>query len=276
MRIVTTTVSLDGYQKVRDGTSNHRLIDDLNKKKLGIYEDALCQAQSQKAELLCLPAGYFYYAPENSIASPLKSSEQRLNELTAMIFELAEKHNLAIAVGLDLTKKDQTADNTKDVRAGTVPWYALCWSPSESDVRYCWNQRSVTSEDQQYCPDERCKETRFIRIGQNHVEILMCGEAFNVRIRDAIIRRPEKPIAAVDLVHTLAGFKVTFSLKEYAARGLHALCCGHADKHGAMKYYYCPVVGSHGWERRSSREANVTCEAQSDVGPRLEGKVWEI
>src|SRR5688572_26802932 len=129
MRIVTTTVSLHGYEEIRSGAPDYRLIHTINQKRLAIYEEALAEAQSRKADLLCFPAGYFYYVPQSSMSGPLKSSEQRLNELTGTIFELARKKNVAIAVGLDLSKKDQTADNTKDIRAGTVPWYALCWSP---------------------------------------------------------------------------------------------------------------------------------------------------
>ena len=97
MKIVTTTVSRHDYDKVRNGT---RLIDTINQKRLEIYEAALAEAQSRKVDLLCLPAGYFYYVPQSSMASPLKSSEQRLNELTGAIFALARRNNVAIAVGL--------------------------------------------------------------------------------------------------------------------------------------------------------------------------------
>jgi hypothetical protein len=95
----------------------------------------------------------------------------------------------------------------------------------------------------------------------------LCGEAFNTRIKDAITQRPEKPIALVDLAHTLAGFRVTSMLKSMAELDIHAFCCGHADKQGAIKYYYSPKIG-----RQSISQPDFICGPI----PRIEGKVWLI
>jgi hypothetical protein len=266
MTIITTTVSLDGYNEVRDGKPNHQQIETVNQYRLDVLEKALAKAHDERADLLCLPGGYFYYAPSKPITNPLATSEPGLVRLIEAIMDLAKNYQLAIAVGLDLAKKNQTVDNAKDVRAGTLPSYALCWSPSDRDL-HCWNQRSVTSSDQFDCPETFCNASHTMQVRRSQVEILMCGEAFNSKIRDAITRRHEKPLALVDLAHTLAGFRVTYSLKEIAEYGIHALCCGHADKRGAIKYYYAPQVG-----RRSSSQPDFTCGPT----PRLEGKVWPI
>ncbi len=266
MKIITTTVSLEGYNEVRGGKPNHQQIGSVNQDRLNVLKEALAKAHNEKADLLCLPGGYFYYASSKPITNPLASSEHGVVRLIKAIMDLARNYQLAIAVGLDLAKKDQTADNTKDVCAGTLPSYALCWSPSDTAV-HCWNQRSITSFDQFDCPEVFCNASHTMQVRHSQVDFLICGEAFNSRIRNAITRRCEKPLALVDLAHTLAGFRVTSSLKEIAECGIHALCCGHADKRGAIKYYYAPQVG-----RRSSSKPDFTCGPT----PRLEGKVWHI
>ncbi len=266
MKIAATTVTLDRYCDVRSTTPNYGLIDAVNSDRLTIYEQALAKSASAEVDLLCLPGGYLFYAPQTPVVSPLTSGDHKLAQLIAQIIRLAREYRVAVAIGLDLTGKDQTADNSVDVRSGKLPWYAICWSPSENQV-LCWNQRSVTSIDQRYCPHALCETARTIRIGSHAVEVLLCGEVFNSRIRDAITRRKERPMALVDLAHTLAGFRVTAPLKELAERGIHTMCSSHADKRGAMKYYYAPTNG-----RRSSRRVDFSCGGR----PRLEAKVWSI
>lgn len=266
MKITTTTVPLDRYCDVRSATPNHGLIDAVNSDRLTVYEQALAKSANAEVDLLCLPGGYLFYAPQTPVVSPLSSGDHKLAQLIEQIINLAQKYRVAVAVGLDLARKDPTADHSVDVRSGKLPWYAICWSPSENQV-LCWNQRSVTSIDQRHRPQALCETAHTIRIGGHGVEVLMCGEAFNSRIRDAVTRRKERPIALVDLAHTLVGFRVTAPLKELAERGIHAMCSGHADKREAMKYYYAPTSG-----RRSSRRVDFSCGGT----PRLEAKVWSI
>jgi hypothetical protein len=256
MKVVTTTVSLYGYHDA----SNQAL-----QKRLMAYELAHKEATLNNADLLCLPGGYFYYKLQKFVDDPFNSNDG-LKKLRGEIVGLAKKHKTAIAVGLDLDEKDQTCDNSEAVREGRLPWYAICWSPSE-DVIHCWNQRSVNSKYQWDCPQNLCDEVRAIQIGKNKVEIILCGEAFNSRIKDEITLRSEKPVALVDLAHTLSGFRVTWLLKSMAERGVHAFCCGHAEKQMAMKHYFAPEFG-----KLSSYKPDFTCGPM----PRIEGKVWVI
>ncbi len=133
MKIVTTTVSLDGYKEVRNGKPNYQLIEKVNQDRLDVLAKAIAKTHDEKADLLCLPGGYFYYAPSKPVTDPLKSSEPGLVRLIKAIRDLVQKCQLAVAVGLDLAKKDQNGDNEEDVRAGTLPWYVLCWSPTDGD-----------------------------------------------------------------------------------------------------------------------------------------------
>ena len=188
MKIITTTVSLHGYHEV-------------NHSRLNVLEQTLARAHHEQADLLCLPGGYFYYAPVKPITDPLASNEPELAHFIKAIIDLAKRYEIAIALGLDLALKDQTDVNEEDVRAGTLAWYALCWSPSDESVK-CWNQRSVTSTDQFYCPEASCNERHTLQIQHDQVEILMCGEVFNSRIKEAITQRAKKPLALIDLAHT--------------------------------------------------------------------------
>jgi hypothetical protein len=95
----------------------------------------------------------------------------------------------------------------------------------------------------------------------------MCGELFNRRIRDAVFRRVEKPVAIIDLAHTLAGFRPTKAMEDIARNGVHAFCSGHASKRGAIKHHYAP-----GGYRESSNDADFHCGQK----PHLEAKVWVV
>ena len=201
MKIVTTTVAYDGYHTAQDEGPKYRPIGSASQRRLDVLREAIAKSHARKADLLCLPGGYFYYASSNPRTKPLESTEPQLVRLIEAIKALVKDCQLAVAVGLDLAEKDPNGGNERDVRDGTLPWYALCWSPSNGRLD-CWNQRSITSAHTSVCSLSRCNQARTMQVQGGQVEILMCGDIFNSRIRDAITQRHQKPLALVDMAHT--------------------------------------------------------------------------
>ena len=266
MRIATTTVALGGYDECRRKPAQADVIHRANQWRLATLEEGLAKARERGVDLMCLPGGYFLCPaglPEEAYASyPFCA----LDTLVGEVIGLAERHNVALAVGLDRNDKKEGGEHFREVASATLGWFALCWSPGEEGHRL-WRQRSVTSGDQWWCPDALCREVRSVRVGDGSVEVLMCGELFNRQIREAIATREHKPVAVVDLVHRLQGFRATEALKAVSEGEVHAFCSGHAGKRGAVKWHFAP-----GSRQESTREVDFECCA----GPRLEAEVWSI
>jgi len=243
MKIATCTVSLDDFGKPNWTNERIRLLSDVLSKSRGLQVD-----------LLCLPGGYLM---TKSILEKDKFSHAMHDE--------AKKYKIAIAIGIDTETKDPTQDWAYRTKENTLPWFAICWSPNE-DILHYWRQRSVTSRDQWHSSDDVCAEVRTLPVLNGRVEVLMCGEIFNERIRNGILSRKDSLTAVVDLAHTSAGFRVWAGMKKLAEGGLTVLCSVHADRRLAQKYCYTPK-GSI-----STRIPDKTFPGF----PRLELKVWSL
>lgn len=244
MRIATGTVSYDGYHRP---AANERLIN--------LCARALQLAGEQGAELVCLPAGYL-----------IASGEDERDQLSERAVAEAQRSGVGVALGIDLSAKKLRTDCTQQIRENRLPWFAVCWSPSEG-VAHCWRQRSTNSRDCRAASDQTCAEQRTLRSLGGNVEVLMCGEIFNPRIRANIANRRHTIRAVVDLGHQSEGFRVFQGMRALSRRGLVVLCSVHTERRLGQKYKYDP-----GGVRRSSRHADI-CLGD---GPRIELKVWDI
>jgi hypothetical protein len=207
MRIATSTVSFDGYRNPATASFEATL---------ETLRETLDEAKHKGVQLLCLPGGYFTV-----------KSEAQLKKAAKRIVAEARKAHIAVAVGVDCADKQSTKRKSKRqpnrdnlIRKGKLPLFAVAWSPEQSKQE-TWRQRSVTSKDQWLAPAKSCSEPRTLRVAGKKIEILMCGELFNERIRDGVIRR--KPTALVDLSHNGQGFRPDHALRSLAQAGLHAL-----------------------------------------------------
>lgn len=243
MKIATCTVSLEGF-----GDPNW------SDRRLRLLSDVLSRLQELQVDILCLPGGYL---TANSIS-------QR-DELAQAIYNEIKKYKIAIAIGIDIETKDLSQDWSNKVRENTLPWFAICWSPVD-DILHCWRQRSTTSRDQWKSSYRVCAEKRTLPILNSHVEVLMCGEMFNERIRNNILSRNDGLTAVVDLGHTSAGFRIWAGMKKLAKEGCTVLCSVHANKRLARKYCYTPG---------GCRSTNIPDETFPG-SPRLELKVWSL
>jgi hypothetical protein len=158
MRVVMTTVGSKG--PAEDETQNCNRINAGN--------EAMDIAKSSGADILILPAGFLFH----------NNSKSR-HEIAGAIIDKARKLKLAVVFGID------GMDDSDRIQA-----YGYAWSPTEN-ITYCWKQRSSNSQDQWDISQQLCDEVRLLRLKCGDVGVLLCGELFNKRIRDALIN--EKP-----------------------------------------------------------------------------------
>ena len=97
--------------------------------------------------------------------------------------------------------------------------------------------------------------------------VLMCGEIFNHRIRDALVNYRPRPKVVIDVAHIGAGFRVPQGMKVLARHGLPSMCSVHAQREYATKYYYSPL------EKCLSSSLR---DAYIYGPPRIELKLWTL
>lgn len=244
MKIVMTTVGTKGPGEKRQ-----------NEERLRAADRALKTSNKLGADLIVLPAGYFT-APNASTRNAIAQS----------LVSMAKEIGIAIIFGVDQEVKSLSRDYGPEIQKGGLPFYGYAWSPSEN-ILYCWSQRSTNSRNQWWAPEEVCREVRLLSVRNERVAVLMCGEIFNYRIRDAIVNYRPRPEIVVDVAHIGAGFRVAQGMKVLARRGLPSLCSVHAQREYATKYYYSPP------EKCLSSSLR---DAYIYGPPRIELKLWTL
>lgn len=226
-----------------------------NEERLEAAERALRTSNKLGADLIVLPAGYFT-AP-NALSR---------NAIARSLLSMAKEVGIAIIFGVDQEIKSLSRDYGLEIQKGGLPFYGYAWSPSEN-MLHCWSQRSTNSRNQWWAPEGVCKEVRLLSVRNETVALLMCGEIFNHRIRDALVNYRPSPKIIVDVAHIGAGFRVAQSMKVLARRGLSSLCSVHVQREYATKYYYSPP------EKRLSSSLR---DAYIYGPPRIELKLWTL
>ena len=245
MKLITSTVTYKGFEKAH-----------WNKKRLKIAELALEKTIKLGACVLVLPAGFF----------TTHTSRARKN-ITLSLINIARRLNVAIVFGVDQVPKNHSKNWKREIKGKGLPWYGYAWSPTEN-IKYCWSQRSFTSTNQWWSPEKRCSEVRLFRIGNEVLAVLMCGEIFNERIRNALAKHHPKPKVVIDIAHYSQGFRVHAGMKVLAKKyRLASVCSVHTQCHSAQKYCYLPQKGSV-----SSRNVDGCVSGP----PRIELKLWSF
>lgn len=219
MKLAATTVGYEGYGK-----------EECNKKRLSVAKRALQAAIKRGAQVLVLPGGFLTahsYDTRKAIADSLKTE--------------AEQLGIGIVFGVDQQLKNPNTDEKILSKGQLLPYYGYAWSPSE-DVLHCWQQRSSTRANQwaRVLRDAICGEERILRIGNETLAVLMCGEIFNERIRNAVADYHPKPKVVVDVAHEGSGFRVFQAMKVLARLDLPSICSVHAQREFAVKHCYVP------------------------------------
>lgn len=243
MKIVTTTVGRKGPDD-----------ESWNDRRLRAAEQALAKAAELGADAIALPAGFF----------TTRTSQARDSTATSLI-SIAKRENIAVIFGVDQDVKNLSRDFRPEVRRGTLPFYAYAWSAGDKGVPHCWNQRSIDSYNQWDCPQSDCEQVRLLKIEEETLGVLICGEIFNQRIRKALENHAPMSKVVIDVAHVGQRFRVYQGMKALARVGLSSVCSVHAQCEKAVKHCYVPPG-----ERKSEREPNDYVYGP----PRIELKLW--
>ena len=247
MNVAAGTVSYEGYGKPEQ-----------NDQLLKVLEKTLRFASEEDVDLVCFPGGYLS-----------ATGEEHRDSLAQQLRDIASAFGLAVAVGVDLSQKNVSQDWTEAVLRNQLPWFAVCWSPVDDCLR-CWRQRSSNSYDWRAGSPERYAEIRSLPVRKGTVEILMCGEIFNRKIRENLAGRADAIDVVADLAHTSRGFRAAEGMKAFARGGVASLCSVHTQKRGGRKYRYDP--SPFGPVCRSTNRPDIFVEGP----PRVELAVWPI
>lgn len=242
MKLVATTV---GRKRPDDASWNDTRF------KSG--KQALIRASNLGADILVLPGGFF----------TARSSDSREAIARRFIAE-AEQIGITVVFGVDEISKNVKTDHEYLRRGQLLPYYGYAWSPTDGII-HCWQQRSSTRGNQWFTHISYCQELRQLKIGDEVIEILMCGEIFNERIRNSLTKHGPEPKVVADVAHVGSGFRVFQGMKKLADLGIPSVCSVHAQSENAMKHCYLPGKGS-----ASSRKSDAVVYGV----PRIELKLW--
>ena len=254
MKIAATTVGTRGPETPAQ-----------NQQRLEAARHALRAAKELGSDVLVLPGGYFVTYDHRSGDDMAKSLINEAKKLGLAVLFGADEHNTKpVQLGAKIKAKlqKQTAEWWPD------PMYGYAWSPTENKI-HCCRQRSISSKDQWSVPTNVCEQVRTFMIGAESLGVLICGEIFNQRIRDALKNHEPKPIVVADLGHIGAGFKIHWGMKALCEgnKGIATMCSLHVQGQNAMKRYCIPGKGY-----MSTRNSDITVMGP----PRIEIKMLEF
>jgi hypothetical protein len=218
---------------------------------------AMAKAKSLGADLLALPGGFL-------VGNDSESMKRKADEF----IDEARSLDLSAVFGVD-----------------DISWfiaYGYAWSAVDR-MAYCWEERSSTrfwnrrnkqqiklSDNEWDAKLKSYDEVRLITADGGVVGVLLCGELFNERIRNALIKLSPHPKIVVDIIHRGQGFRTAQSMKKLCCNGIASACSAHVMKKCAMKRCYIPGKGNDG--NVSTREF----DSIIDGPPRIELKLFKV
>ncbi len=243
MKLATTTVSYEGYAE-----------EAWNLKRLSVAKRAIEKARNLEAQVLVLPGGFF----------TTHTSKARDSIATSLI-DIAKGQNIVVIFGIDQDMDNLSNDETLAIKSGTLPSYVYFWSPTDEGPLHPWNQRSTNNRNQWDAPAALCRDVRLLKIEDDTVAVLICGEIFNERIRRALANHHLRPKVVVDIAHRGCGFRVERGMKKFAETGLSSVCSVHVKSEFAKKRCY---IAGKGLASVNSYDAWLFGP------PRIEIKLW--
>lgn len=163
--------------------------------------------QPGRIDLIVLPAGFLR-----------ARSEGEVREVAAPLLTAARKAKVAVMFGVD-------AGARGSVRAGSLPYFLLGWSPGQSKASL-WRQRSITSADAGEAPHQAFASARALEVKGQKVAPIVCGEVFSPRVRDSVAKL--KPVVAVLAAHTAGGARHWAGQRCLAQLGVRSVRAVHA------------------------------------------------
>ncbi len=244
MKVAITTVGSKGPED-----------ESKNEGRLKAGKLAMAKAKSLGADILVLPGGFV-------VGNNFKSRQQ----IADVLIDEARSLERAVVFGVD----DQSWPQA----------YGYAWSPVDK-MTYSWEQRSSTrhwnkrsgqpitlTDNQWEAKRQSYDDVRLLTTEGGLVGVLLCGELFNERIRNALIKR--RPKIVVDLIHRGHGFRSTDAMKKFCHYGIASACSAHVQKEGAMKRCYIPGNGNDG------NASTIKLDDRIEGPPRIELKLFEV
>jgi hypothetical protein len=189
MKIMQTVASSTGF---RD--NNH------NPTRLQVLAELLTVATRESVELVILPGGYL-----------TANREADLNPAIDEVARLANCHRLAVVGGLDVMSRPSGKQMSspgkggltqdQQVAQGCLPYFGFALY---RDQRSVWRQTSSSAANAETLEDRQFpSRNRLVDLGGRKVAVLICGELFNWRARQAMLEL--YPDIVVDLGHVSMG-----------------------------------------------------------------------
>lgn len=241
MKLISTTVSYEGFNQPNQ-----------TKNLLGVAEQAIEKASKLDSDVLSLPAGLFMCRNSTSV-----------NETALSLIETAKQFNMAIIFGIDQQTKNLSDNYIQEIIDGKLPFWCYAWSQNDG-IKY-WNQRSTNRNNQRYASNEICNELRTITVSGEKLAILMCGEIFNLRIRNNLIKNSKNIKVVVDTAHEGRQFRIDGSMEILANSDLSSVCSVHVQKECAMK---------RGYKAGGMKLSTKGYDSYVFGPPRIEMKLW--
>ncbi len=244
MKVAITTVGSKGPED-----------ESKNEGRLKAGKLAMAKAKSLGADILVLPGGFV-------VGNNFKSRQQ----IADVLIDEARSLELAVVFGVD----DHSWPQAYGYAWSQVDKMAYSWE-QRSSTRH-WNKRSeqpITITDNQWeAKRQSYDDVRLLTTEGGLVGVLLCGELFNERIRNALIKR--SPRIVVDLIHRGHGFRSTDAMKKLCHYGIASACSAHVQKVGSMKRCYIPGKGNDG------NASTIELDDRIEGPPRIELKLFEV
>jgi hypothetical protein len=213
------TVGMAGFREQRANAS-----------RIALAKDVLAWCGSQDVEAVFFPAGY--------LRAPWQDTAAALDEVGPLLEE-ARKRAMALVVGVDLCAQSQMDKHNRDQLAGltkkrTLPMGLVAWWPGRKRPVF-WRQRSTNANNHTLSAGSDCAEMHAVEAQGGTIAVLACGEGFNPRVREAVLRAHPQPVVVVDLAHIAQGFRFFLVLDAFAEAGLPTFLSVHTSTGRGMK-----------------------------------------
>jgi hypothetical protein len=220
-----------------------------NRLRLSIAQQVMCWARDEGAHLVIFPAGF------------LRAAISQESDLVATVRPLtarARSLRLSVVVGVDCSsfarKDPQKASKVSNafVRRGRLPFFGIGWTPGMRTPKV-WRQRSTTSWNCSFTSVPWELSQRQLVIDADRVVVVLCGEAFDPRIRADIVAKA--PALVVIPAHTAAGSRLHNALEYFSENGVAAVRAVHAKNYAdcSMRVHggSYPPLAEASWTRDS-------------------------
>ena len=207
MKIVQTVVSSHGFRDQAANPDRVALLGDLAR---------LCA--SEDARLLLIPAGFL-----------TADSEENVPELVQEVRRVAKVAGVAVIGGIDVNGavSKRSLSMEEAVREGRIGYFGFAAGAGVMPSKgRCWRQTSITSADAKDFPQDSIPGAeRVVRVDGLRIAILICGELFNWKIRNAVSEMGSDLV--VDIGHVSMGTGTIPAMRSVAKKS------------------ECPVAHSH-------------------------------